>query len=69
MISRKYHVDSIEFLITDTYIAGKSFLFNLFFGWEKTDFNNYAHFIMPKKDWKIIDTKIDEYYNYFVKKD
>lgn len=68
MNKRKYHIDSIEYLITDIYIEGKSFLFNLFFGWEKTDSNNYAFFHLRSKDWKIIDIGIKYYYT-FVKKD
>lgn len=68
MNKRKYHIDSIEYLITDTYIEGKSFLFNLFFGWKKTDSNNYAFFRLRSKDWEIIDISIKYYYT-FVKKD
>lgn len=67
MIYRKYHVDSIEYLIIDTYVTAKGFLFALFLGWKKTS-NNYAFFRLRSKDWKIIDIKIEDYYT-FVKKD
>ena len=66
-MNRAYHVDSIEYVITNTYCEAKSFLFNLFFGWRKTDSNNYAHFKMFPKDWEKIDIEI-KYYYAFVKK-
>lgn len=66
MISRKYHIDSIEYLITNTWAEAKGYLFNIFFGWRKTDSNNYATFLLSKKDWKNIDIKI-KYYNVFIK--
>lgn len=68
MISRKYHVDSIEYLIASTYTEAKSYLFNIFFGWKRTDSNNYATFLLSKKDWNNIDIKIKYYYT-FVKKE
>lgn len=68
MTYRKYHVDSIEYLITNTYVEAKGCLFSLFFGWKKTDSNNYAFFLLRSKDWEIIDIEIKYYYT-FVKKD
>lgn len=68
MTYRKYHIDSIEYLITSTYVEAKGYLFSLLFGWRKTDSNDYAFFRLRSKDWKIIDIEIKYYYT-FVKKD
>ena len=68
MIKRKYHIDTIEYLITDTYSEAKGRLFNILFGWRKTDKNDMAYFNLSKKDWKNIDISIEYYYT-FVKKD
>ncbi len=68
MEKRAYHIDTIEYLITGTYAEAKGYLFNLFFGWRKTDSNDMAYFYMSNKDWEIIDIKIRYYYT-FVKKE
>ncbi len=68
MIKRKYHVDSIEYVITNSYSEGKGYFFNTLFGWRRTDSKDYAHFLLSKKDWKIIDTEIKYYYTFVQKK-
>ena len=67
MTYRKYHVDSIEYLITNTYVEAKGYLFSLFFGWRKTDSNDYAAFRLRSKDWKVIDIEIKYYYTFVTK--
>ena len=69
MISRKYHINSIEYLITNTWAEAKGYLFNIFFGWRRTDSNNYATFFLSKKDWENIDIKIKYYYTFVEKRD
>lgn len=67
MTTRKYHIDTIEYLITDTYAEAKGRLFNLFFGWRKTDSNNMAYFNLSNKDWENIDISIKYYYTFVEK--
>ena len=67
MTTRKYHIDTIEYLITDTYAEAKGHLFNLFFGWRKTDSNDMAYFNLSNKDWENIDISIKYYYTFVEK--
>lgn len=67
MTTRKYHIDTIEYLITDTYTEAKGHLFNLFFGWRKTDSNDMAYFNLSDKDWENIDISIKYYYTFVEK--
>ena len=66
MITRWIDNNTIEYVITSTYTEGKSYIFNMFFGWRQTRENN-AKFVLSKKDWEKIDVMI-RYYNRFVKK-
>ena len=64
MITRWYSDDSIEGLLAATYAEGKSFLFQMFFGWREAR-KSEMKFVFSRKDWKNIDRKI-EYYKKFV---
>lgn len=63
MVARWYHIDSIEFVIADTFSSGKGIAFEIFFGWRETN-NNMAKFIFSKKDWSIIDESVAYYKRY-----
>ena len=65
MVTRWYHIDSIEFVIADTFSSGKGIAFEIFFGWREIN-NNMAKFIFSKKDWAIIDESV-EYHKRYVK--
>lgn len=42
------------------YCLGKNWLFNMFFGWRRTDLNG-CEFILSKKAWKDIEDYIKAY--------
>lgn len=63
MIQKTFHIDSIEYLITSTYLEGKGYWFNTFFvKW--TMRKNFITFTLRKKDWDIISTQIKYYYKF-----
>ena len=66
MITKYFDINSIEYLITDSYVEGKGYIFGMFFGWRRTK-NDIAEFLLSKKDWEKIDTEIKYYYT-FIKK-
>jgi len=55
MIEVIVDLDSIEWYLLAGYCCGKGILWNLLFGWRKTDFHyNVAYYKISVKDWKEI---------------
>ena len=58
MIEKNVKLDSIEYVGASAYCLGRSFLFNMFFGWRSTrmtDQGEISRFVLPKKAWKEIE--------------
>lgn len=64
---RYYDLDSIQALLTFTYVRAKGYWYGVFFGWRETVHDNVGRFFLPRKAWEDIDIEID-YYNKFVAK-
>ena len=67
MIAKWLDVDSIEYVVASTYASGKGRLFELFFGWRRTNKFNMAQMVFSKKDWIRIDEMVCYYYTFCVK--
>ena len=67
MITRYLNENSIEYTIASAYASGKGRLFEMFFGWRRTDKNGTVKFILSRKGWQVVDEMV-EYYHRYVEK-
>lgn len=64
MTTRYLKEDSIEYIIACAYASGKGRIFEMFFGWRKTDKNGMAKVILSHKGWQTVDEMVEYYHRY-----